>query len=30
MRKAGQVMCGSSTYDRYTCPNKHETLLRVP
>ena len=30
MRKAGQVMCGNSTYDRYTCPNKHETLLRVP
>jgi hypothetical protein len=30
MRKAGQVMCGSSKYDRYTCPNKHETLLGVP
>ena len=30
MRKSGQVMCGSSTYDRYTCPNNHETLLRVP
>jgi hypothetical protein len=24
------VMCGSSKYDRYTCPNKHETLLGVP
>ena len=30
MRKLGQVMCGSSTYDRYGCPNNHETLLRVP
>jgi hypothetical protein len=30
MRKVGQVMCGSNTYDRYTCPNNHETLLRVP
>jgi hypothetical protein len=30
MRKLGQVMCGSSTYDRFGCPNNHETLLRVP